>query len=235
MTATTTDATIVTPKRDATTVTPAYVGTIRFFFGLDGILKAIDEYGVVRSYDAGIASNVVFTPNGDIASIDVQDAIVEVRDDTDTKLSAKQNTSEKGAISGYCPLDASQYVPLANINPSLSAVTSVNTKTGAVVLSTADISDSSNKRYVTNAGLVVLANTSGTNTGDQTNISGNSATTTSANGLTTATTTVSVSGATAPSSGQVLVATSSTSANWQTPATLTRGRVLGLINNSPFI
>lgn len=37
---------------------------------------------------------------------------------------------------------------------------------------TADISDSTNKRYVTDANLVVIGNTSGTNTGDQTSIVG---------------------------------------------------------------
>lgn len=37
-----------------------------------------------------------------------------------------------------------------------------------ITLTTADIADSSNKRYVTDAELAVLANTSGTNTGDQT-------------------------------------------------------------------
>jgi hypothetical protein len=48
------------------------------------------------------------------------------------------------------------------------AVTSVNGYTGTVVLGTADISDSTNKRYVTDAELTVLSNTSGTNTGDET-------------------------------------------------------------------
>ncbi len=47
---------------------------------------------------------------------------------------------------------------------------------------TADIADSSNRRYVTDAQLAVIGNTSGTNTGDQTNITGNAATvTTNAN------------------------------------------------------
>ena len=47
---------------------------------------------------------------------------------------------------------------------------------------TADIADSLDKRYVTDAQLVVIGNTSGTNTGDQTNITGNAATvTTNAN------------------------------------------------------
>lgn len=45
-------------------------------------------------------------------------------------------------------------------------VLSVNTLTGAVTLTTANIADSANKRYVTDANLTVIGNTSGTNTGD---------------------------------------------------------------------
>ena len=43
---------------------------------------------------------------------------------------------------------------------------------------TADIADSTNKRYVTDAQLTVIGNTSGTNTGDQTDITGNAGTAT---------------------------------------------------------
>jgi len=43
---------------------------------------------------------------------------------------------------------------------------------------TADIADSLDKRYVTDAQLVVIGNTSGSNTGDQTNITGNAGTVT---------------------------------------------------------
>lgn len=46
------------------------------------------------------------------------------------------------------------------------AVISVNGLTGAVTLTTANVSDSSNKRYVTDAQLTILGNTSGTNSGD---------------------------------------------------------------------
>ena len=49
------------------------------------------------------------------------------------------------------------------------AVSSVNTKTGDVVLTTTDIADATNKRYVTDAQQTVIGNTSGTNTGDETN------------------------------------------------------------------
>lgn len=45
---------------------------------------------------------------------------------------------------------------------------------------TADIADSTNRRYVTDAQLVVIGNTSGVNTGDQTNVSGNAGTVTTA-------------------------------------------------------
>jgi len=45
-------------------------------------------------------------------------------------------------------------------------VLSVAGKTGAVTLDTNDVSDVTNKRYVTDADLTVLSNTSGTNTGD---------------------------------------------------------------------
>jgi hypothetical protein len=48
--------------------------------------------GVVWLYagdNSRLALEVAFSPNGDIAAIDVQDAIVEVRDDTDTKLSGQ--------------------------------------------------------------------------------------------------------------------------------------------------
>jgi hypothetical protein len=69
-----------------------------------------------------------------------------------------------------------------------------------------------------NLTVTASATISGTNTGDQTTITGNSGTTTAALGLKTATGTVALSTATAPSSGQVLTATSGTAANWQTPA-----------------
>lgn len=46
-------------------------------------------------------------------------------------------------------------------------VLSVNGSTGAVILTTANVADSEDKRYVTEAEKTKLANTSGTNTGDQ--------------------------------------------------------------------
>jgi len=48
-----------------------------------------------------------------------------------------------------------------------TGVDSVNGQTGVVVLDTADISEATDKNYVSDAELVVIGNTSGTNTGDQ--------------------------------------------------------------------
>lgn len=46
------------------------------------------------------------------------------------------------------------------------AVDSVNWQTGVVVLDTGDIAEATNANYVSDAQLVVIGNTSGTNTGD---------------------------------------------------------------------
>jgi hypothetical protein len=67
----------------------------------------------------------------------------------------KQGTTEKG------------FVELESSGGG-GAVSSVNSKTGAVVLDTSDINDTTNKRYVTDAQQTVIGNTSGTNTGDET-------------------------------------------------------------------
>jgi len=67
------------------------------------------------------------------------------------------------------------------------------------------------------SGTLLLTDGSGASlTGTATNLTAGQAT--AALGLKTATTTVSVSGAAAPTSGQVLTATSSTAATWQTPS-----------------
>lgn len=85
----------------------------------------------------------------------------------------------------------------------------------------ADVTDATN---VAAAGAVMVGGALGTpSSGTMTNVSGTAASLTAGNataaeGLKSATTTVVVSGATAPTSGQVLTATSSTAANWQTPS-----------------
>lgn len=53
-----------------------------------------DNIVEAQNFSVGNASDVVFTPNGDIAAMDVQSAIVEVRDDTDIKLLSKAATND---------------------------------------------------------------------------------------------------------------------------------------------
>lgn len=77
-------------------------------------------------------------------------------------------------------------------------------------------------------GTLSASNLSGTNTGDQTNVSGNAGTATAALGLRTASTTVSISSATAPTAGQVLTATGGSAATWQPPSGTTYSAGTGL-------
>jgi len=54
------------------------------------------------------------------------------------------------------------------IDGEASEVISVSGRTGTIVLTTADVASSTNARYLTDAQLVVVGNTSNTNTGDET-------------------------------------------------------------------
>lgn len=142
----------------------------------------------------GTAASTSFVPNGDIASVNVQDAITEVRDETNTKLSGKQNslgfTAENIANKSTDIIaDQANAAKYPNAPAVYSFVNSLYIgKNGAITgatktkitydskglvtagadATTADIADSSNKRYVTDANLTIINNTSGINTGNQT-------------------------------------------------------------------
>lgn len=103
---------------------------------------------------------------------------------------------------------------------------------------TADIADSTNKRYVTDAQLTVLSNTSGTNTGDQTTISGNAGTATALqtartiNGVSfDGTTNITVTAAAGTLSGTTL-ASGVTSSSLTSVGTLTNLTVTNPISGS---
>lgn len=66
---------------------------------------------------------------------------------------------------------------VASLVPSTRTV-NAKALSSNVTLTTADIADSTDKRYVTDAQRTVLTNTSGNNTGDQTSVSGNAGTVT---------------------------------------------------------
>lgn len=115
-----------------------------------------------------------------------------------------------------------------------SGVSSFNTRSGAVTPQSADYSSFYDAIGAANAVANAIAAEIGAANGIASldgggkvpvgeiptlnqNTTGNAATATAAAGLESATTTVVVSGATAPTAGQVLTATSGTAADWQTP------------------
>ena len=87
------------------------------------------------------------------------DANKPVSTATQTALNAKQNTITTGTISQYFRGDLS-LATLDKTAVGLGNVANVDTTT------TANITDVSNKRFITDAQQTVLGNTSGTNTGD---------------------------------------------------------------------
>lgn len=60
--------------------------------GVAGFMSSVDKAKLdtveSNAKDDQVAVEVPFTPNGDIAAVDVQNAIVEVRDDTDAKIAS---------------------------------------------------------------------------------------------------------------------------------------------------
>lgn len=80
-------------------------------------------------------------------------------------IAVRTDTNTTYILSGTDPSDLGDWTLLRT---PTDTVLSVNGLTGTVVLTTANIADSTNARYVTDADLVNIGNLSGTNTGDQT-------------------------------------------------------------------
>jgi hypothetical protein len=83
-------------------------GAVDSVFGRTGVVVALSG-----DYDA---VQVDFTPDGDIVATDTQAAIVEVRDDTDTKLALKEDAANKGVANGYASLDGTGRVPSSQLS-----------------------------------------------------------------------------------------------------------------------
>ncbi len=74
--------------------------------------KVAGAWGAAKSIDGTpAASAVVFTPDGDISSADAQAAIVEVRDDTDTKLAGKAAAGHTHGIDDLTDVDTTTSAP----------------------------------------------------------------------------------------------------------------------------
>lgn len=104
-----------------------------------------------------VASDALTTAQS--AQAAASDSLSQEVIDTDTSLTANSDSKV-----------ASQKATKAYVDMAISGsalVQSVNTKTGSVVLDTADIADTASRRYTNDTDAARLASTSGTNTGDQ--------------------------------------------------------------------
>lgn len=126
-------------------------------------LHATDELVVARSGDNYRLSGTELSAGFDAAGAAAAAQAASQPLDADLTAIAALDSSTSGAIAS----DGAGWVKK----------TYAQFKT-ALGLSTADVPDSTDKRYVTDAELVVIGNTSGTNTGDQTSVSGNAGTAT---------------------------------------------------------
>lgn len=126
--------------------------------------KTIRDYSQVMSCNSGDSFLIQRNSTGPYFYINC----------SDLKASVLTGVSAAGLSGSYLDLTnkptlLSQFtndVPF--VTATTAPVTSVNTVTGSVVLTTANINDSTDKRYITDAQRTVLAATSGSNTGDQT-------------------------------------------------------------------
>ena len=82
--------------------------------------------------NASTAIGTSFAPYGGVSATDVQFAIQELDNE-------KVSVNTANIPNGYAKLDAGGKVPAANLPASASGVSSVNTRTGAVTLSAADV------------------------------------------------------------------------------------------------
>jgi hypothetical protein len=113
----------------------------------------------------GLALTDVYTVASQAAQLALAAEEGDIAIRTDQNKTYAQNGGASGTMADWSEL----------LSPT-GSVSSVNGQTGAVTLTTADVADTANKRYVTDANLTTIGNQSGTNTGDQTSIVGISST-----------------------------------------------------------
>ena len=169
-------------------------------------------YYIVATISSVTASQVSFAPVGSITATNVQAGMQQL----DTLKAPLASPNFTGTVTG---VDAAMvtFTPMGGISATdvQAAVEELDSEkvplNGSGAIGTWGISISGNAATATNA----------TNASVAASTTGNSATATTAskaNGLTSLTTTVSVSGAVAPTAGQVLTASGSANASWVSPS-----------------
>jgi len=117
----------------------------------DAVSSVFTRTGAVvaaaSDYDA---SQVDFTPTGDIAASNVQTAIVEVRDDTDTKLSGKAATGHTHVEADITDLDHTDVNAIHdNVSSEIALLTTKTTPTSEDLLLIEDAAASNSKKSIT--------------------------------------------------------------------------------------
>ena len=148
-------------------------------------------------------------PTAQLPALAITDTFVVSSQSAQTGLTAEvgdiciRTDQNKSYILKTSP--ASTFANWSELLTPTDTVLSVNTLTGAVTLTTANIADAANKRYVTDANLTVIGNTSGTNTGDNAGVTTVTGTTpiVSSGGNTPA---ISISAATTSAAGSLSAA-----------------------------
>jgi hypothetical protein len=106
-----------TAATKATKVIPSAIGNIALLLGNGNLADSgVTQAAFLRSNAA--ASDIAFIPNGDITAINVQNAIVEVRDDTDTKLNNKVNIVSPAIAGNFAALTATGQATDSGLNAS---------------------------------------------------------------------------------------------------------------------
>ena len=177
------------------------------------LLQPTGWYYVIATVTSVVAGDVAFAPVGSITATDVQ----EMGRQLDQLKAPKASPTFTGIVTGVtATMTASSPVgtiPSSNVQDALAWVDAQKVAlNGSGATGTWGISISGNAVTATNA---TNANVAASTTGN----SATATTATKANGLTSLTTTVSVSGAAAPTAGQVLTASGSANASWVSPST----------------
>ena len=150
-------------------------GTPILFIGEDGtVLVNGDPIGGGGGGSGDMLAST-YDPNG------VEGDAFDMDNMTAGSVNKNFTSTEKTKLSGIATGANVGVVPNTSITGSTKTKVTYDAKglvTAGADATTADIADSTNKRYITDAKLTVLNNTTGTNTGDQTTITGNAGTAT---------------------------------------------------------
>ena len=209
----------ITIKNDTAPTTPESGSTALYVDSTTKKLHSLDDAGVDTEYGTGGGGG----GSGDVVGPASATDNAVARYDTVTGKLIQDSAviiDDSGNMSGVGTLNTRNLATDASKLDGIEAGATAD-QTGAEIKVAYELE--ANTNAFTDAEKTLLGNQSGTNTGDQTDVTGNSGTT---DALNSATTVVDVSAATAPTTGQILTATSSTAATWQTPGAAS-GDVVG--------